>query len=143
LLMTDVLACAVRLLARREHSLAELTDKLAQRGYPREDIQKVVENCQQQGLQSDVRFAESLVRTRVRQGYGPVRIRQELQAKQVSRSLIDGALRSEQDNWISHATCAWKKKYKPSGDESFAEKQKQKQFLLYRGFSADMIAKVV
>lgn len=138
-----MLACAIRLLARREHGFAELTDKLAQRGYLREDIIEVVTKCQQQGLQSDARFSESLVRTRVNQGYGPVRIRQELQSKQISRALIDEALRSEQDHWISHATQVWIKKYKPSGDESFREKQKQKQFLLYRGFSPDTIARVV
>lgn len=141
--MSETLVCAVRLLARREHGLAELADKLAQKGYIDADIQDALATCQRQGFQSDLRFAESICRTRVRQGYGPVRIRQELQSKQISREIIEDALRAEQENWLDHATRAWEKKYEISDDASFADKQKQKQFLLYRGFSMETIAKVV
>ena len=141
--MSEALACAVRLLARREHSLAELQDKLGQKGYSQEDSKAALARCLRDGLQSDARFAESLTRTRVMQGYGPVKIRQELLAKKVSRELIDDVLRVEQDNWISHATRVLEKKYASSVDASFAEKQKQKQFLLYRGFSMNLIAQII
>ncbi len=141
--MNEALACAVRLLARREHGLADLADKLAQKGYVDADIQDALTTCERQGLQSDARFAESLCRTRVRQGYGPIRIRQELQSKQVDRKIIDDALHAEHDHWFDHATRVWEKKYIPSDDASFADKQKQKQFLLYRGFSMKTIAEVV
>lgn len=143
--MNEALACAVRLLARREHSLAELSDKLAKKGHSDEDIQAALARCQRDGLQSDARFAESLTRTRVHQGYGPVKIRQELLSKEVARELIDAALRVEHENWFSHAMRVWEKKYASyasSVDVSFAEKQKQKQFLLYRGFSMDTIVKI-
>lgn len=141
--MSEALACAVRLLARREHSLAELQDKLEKKGYSETDIQTVLARCKRDGLQSDARFAESLSRTRVMQGYGPVKIRQELLAKQVSRELVNEALRVEHENWLSHATRVWEKKYASSAGVSFAEKQKQKQFLLYRGFSMDTIAQII
>lgn len=141
--MSKALVCAVRLLARREHSLAELTEKLTQKGHADVDIQDALERCQRQGLQCDVRFAESLTRTRIRQGYGPARIRQELRAKQVLRETIDAVLDEERDNWISYARGVWEKKYKSVDKVSFAEQQKQKQFLLVRGFMMDTIAKVV
>jgi regulatory protein len=141
--MDKALHCAVRLLARREHSLAELADKLAQKGHVGEEIQEALATCQRQGLQSDARFAESLCRTRIRQGYGPMRIRQELKAKSVAREHIESVLSIDPQHWLGHARDVWEKKYAPSGDASFAEKQKQRQFLLYRGFSMETITKVV
>ena len=141
--MNKALHCAVGLLARREHSLAELAEKLAQKGHDEADIQDALATCQRQGLQSDVRYADSLCRTRMRQGYGPVRIRQELKAKRVAREHIEDVLRMDPQDWLQHARDVWKKKYKYSVNASFAEKQKQKQFLLYRGFSMETITKIV
>ena len=141
--MSDALHCAVRLLARREHSLAELADKLTQRGYADEAIQAVLATCQQQGLQSDARYAESVCRTRIAQGYGPMRIRQELQAKHVSRELIESALGGLETDWLEHAKRVWEKKYAVLDDVSFIDKQKQRQFLLYRGFMMETIVQVL
>jgi regulatory protein len=141
--MNKALHCAVSLLARREHSLAELTDKLVRKGYAQEEIKDALAVCQRQGLQSDVRYAESLCRARIRQGYGPVRIRQELQSKNIARELIEAVLTLEHEDWCDHAKAVWEKKYNNAKDASFSEKQKQRQFLLYRGFSADLIAKIV
>ena len=127
----------MRLLARREHGAHELANKLATKGYPESDIQDVLLTCQSLGLQSDSRFVDNLCRTRIRQGYGPLRIRQELQHLQIDAELV-----LEQDNWLAHASAVWKKKYKEFKEPkelSFAESQKQKQFLHYRGFSTDTI----
>lgn len=141
--MNKALHCAVRLLARREHGLAELADKLGQKGYIEVEIQEALLTCQQQGLQSDARYADSLCRTRMRQGYGPVRIRQELKAKSVDREHIEAALSMDPHHWLSHARDVWEKKYALSGGASFADKQKQRQFLLYRGFPMETVTQVV
>lgn len=140
--MSNVFECAVRLLARREHGAFELTHKLAQRGFSETEIQGALAECQRLDLQSDDRFIENLTRTRIRQGYGPVRIRRELQHLQVETDRIEVALRQEQDNWLSYAKGVWKKKYKEETAQSYAALQKQKQFLLYRGFSTDTITMV-
>ncbi len=141
--MNKALQCAIQLLARREHSLAELTDKLSQKGYLEAEIEEALTLCQSKGLQSNLRFTESLCRTRIRQGYGPVRIRQELVAKGVERNHIDDILCGEHHQWITHAQEVWTKKYKMTPNASFVEKQKQRQFLFYRGFTTEMIAQVV
>lgn len=141
--MNKALHCAVGLLARREHSLAELADKLAQKGYDDAEIQEALTLCQRQGLQSDARYADSLCRVRMRQGYGPMRIRQELKTKNVAREHIEEVLSLDSHQWLEHAMQVWEKKYGLSSNASFAEKQKQRQFLLYRGFSMETIAKVV
>jgi len=141
--MSEAYVCAVRLLARRDYSFAELEGKLAQKGYNHAAIQDALEICVRQGLQSDIRFVESLCRTRIRQGYGPIRIRQELQSKHISREMVEEVLRSFEEEWLDHARCVWEKKYMPSDEASFAEKQKQKQFLLYRGFPMEIITRVI
>lgn len=141
--MNDAFSGAIRLLARREHGAAELLNKLVQKGHQVADIQDALAACQEKGLQSDLRFAEALTRTRVHQGYGPERIRRELLALQVAELHIENALCVERDNWMHHAKRVWEKKYKTSDDESFHAKQKQKQFLLYRGFSIETISKVI
>jgi regulatory protein len=140
--MSNAFACAVRLLARREHGAYELTTKLLKKGYLDQEIQDALLECRRLGLQSDDRFVETMFRVRIRQGYGPIRIRRELQELQIDSELINNALRHEQDNWLSHAFAVWQKKYKDDDDRSYHVVQKQKQFLLYRGFSTDTINRV-
>ncbi len=133
----------MRLLTRREHSAYELADKLAQRGYGSEEISEVIAKCQRLGFQSDARFVESLCHTRIRQGCGPLKISQELQAKRIERELIDTALEREQENWVTYALAVWHKKFKHQDDIPYSELQKRQRFLLYRGFPTDVIAKVI
>ena len=132
----------MRLLARREHGAHELTTKLATKGYLEVAIQEALVKCQHLGLQSDSRFVDSVCRTRIRQGYGPIRIRHELQNLQINSELIDAALQQEQENCLAYAVDVWKKKYKEQVEFSYTALQKQKQFLLYRGFSTDTITMV-
>ncbi|MBA3537896.1 MAG: recombination regulator RecX [Tatlockia sp.] len=141
--MTKAFDCALRLLARREHGAQELADKLAQKGYETAEIADAITECQRLGLQSDLRFVESFCRARIRQGSGPLKISQELQAKHIERTLIENALTQEKDNWLSYALAVWYKKYKVQVDIPFEELQKRQRFLLYRGFSTDIIANVV
>lgn len=140
--MTKALDSAVRLLSRREHSAVEICDKLKQKGYSPTEIKKVLEECQRLDLQSDRRFVEIYSRSRIRQGYGPLKISQELSSKGVDKELIHLFLQQEQDNWLAYALDVWRKKSKGQCDLSFEELQKQQRFLLYRGFGMDTIVQV-
>lgn len=140
--MSNAFECAVGLLARREHGAHELQSKLKQKGHADTAIDEALVKCQDLGLQSDERFIESRCRLRIRQGYGPLRIRQELRHLKLDVALIEAALEAERDRWFAHALDVWKKKYRGQQASSFAEQQKQKQFLLYRGFSTDIIASI-
>lgn len=137
--MSKTYVAAVRLLARREHGAHELYQKLTQKGHPEIDIQEALAECQRLGLQSDARFVDTICRARIRQGYGPLKIRLELQNKQLDRDLINQALDQDAEHWLMHAKDVRLKKYKEQDDCSFEAIQKQKQFLLYRGFSTDTI----
>ncbi|MFA5959731.1 MAG: recombination regulator RecX [Tatlockia sp.] len=141
--MTKAFDCAMRLLCRREHGAFELADKLRQRGYSSEEISEALANSQRLDLQSDTRFAESFCRSRIQQGFGPLKITQELQAKKIDRSLIQTVLAKEQAHWLDYALAVWQKKFKEETAPSYVELQKRQRFLLYRGFPTDLIAKVV
>ena len=141
--MTKIRDAAMLYLCRREHSAYELAEKLTKKGYDSQEIANEIAECQRLDLQSDRRFAESLTRLRIRQGYGPLKIHQELRAKQVDAEIIEEMLSEEESSWLSHALAVWIKKYKNTEADSFYELQKRQRFLLYRGFSTSVIAEVV
>ncbi len=139
---TDAYHSAIRLLTRREHGAYELAQKLAQKGYSLAAINEAIAECQRLDLQSDSRFAASLCRARIRQGYGPLRIRQELQNLRIEREIVEGLLRAEEEQWVVYAKDVRNKKYKENNKLSYIDQQKQKQFLSYRGFAADTINRI-
>ncbi len=129
----------VRLLARREHSAFELKQKLSQKGYAMSDIEDSLCHLQQHNLQSDERYAASLLRSKAQQNYGPYYIRQLLQQKKVEEHIIEQVMADEAIDWLDIAQNLWKKKASIHSTLDFAQKQKIKRFLLYRGFTSDMI----
>jgi len=127
---------AVGLLARREHSVRQLTYKLSKRGFDEEAIRSALETCLRLNLQSDLRFAEGTCRSRIARGYGPFMIKQLLEHEGVSAEIIEqvlAAIEYEVD-WVAEASSVWTKKFRMSDDTSDLARKKQRQFLRYRGF---------
>lgn len=139
---TDPKARAVALLARREHSARELTRKLKSKGLSQEDAESAVADVRAEGWQSDTRYAEMLVRTRVNNGYGPQRIEAELRQAGVSGEEIAAALEASGADWRGLCAEAHARKFGdlPAGA---AERAKQYRFLQGRGFEASDIAAVL
>lgn len=129
---------ALRLLSRREHSAAELKYKLSRRGHDDAVASGIVETLADSGWQSDERYAEMLVRNRVAQGYGPLRIRAELEAARVDESAIRLAMASADADWAERAGALQLRKFKQP-PENASEWQKQYRFLASRGFEAEQI----
>ena len=129
---------AVLLLSQREHSALELMKKLAKKGYNSTDVRHAIEQCRQQGYQSDTRFAEMMLRVQANKGYGPIRIQQALLATGVERSLITACFDACDYDWAERAVMAWQKKY-GKGNKKIAEVT-QKRFLFYRGFELSQIS---
>jgi regulatory protein len=131
---------ALRMLARREHSRAELAQKLADEG-TREDIQAVLDQLERSGLLSDARFAESFVSSRAAR-VGNARLRHDLRAKGIADDLIAAALPAEADSEIERARNVRRRKFDaPPADR--ADYARQARFLQQRGFAADIIRKVL
>lgn len=141
--MNKILTSALRFLTRREYSVFELRQKLVRKGYGDSDIEAVILECQRLGFQSDARFAEQVCRVRIRQGYGPVRIRQELQAAQIDTQFIEAALDAEETDWFALARALKEKKYNQQDTQSLTDCQRQKQYLLRRGFPMEIITQVL
>lgn len=145
---------AFDLLARREHSQQELVTKISRRfsrrpelGVTTELIQSVLMNITEEGLQSDQRYLESFIRSRIQQGYGPLRIAQELKQKKISAEQFESLLDSRSPEWIQRAKGVKERKFssgKASDQKSFNNKERAKQmrFLQYRGYSLDQIHSV-
>lgn len=131
----------LRLLARREHSRRELLDKLASRGFERDEVNPVIDALTEQNWQNDERYAECYVRDRIGKGYGPIRIAYELQQRGISDTDLD-AQAEEQGGWLNLALDVYAGKY---GDEKSLppnEWAKRSRFLQQRGFSGETIKRV-
>jgi regulatory protein len=129
---------ALRLLSRREHGAAELKHKLIRRGHDASAAADIVGQMADAGWQSDERYAEMLVRSRVAQGYGPLRIRAELEAARVPDAEIRMALASADVDWTAQAVAVHGRKFRTPASAA-AEWQKQYRFLAMRGFEPGQI----
>ena len=142
---TDFRRAAMDLLARREHSRAELMQKLS-RKFPEsvDQLPPVFDQLEQDGLLSDERFAFTYARYRRMRGFGPLLIRQELAGKGVSQALVSACLADEPSAWIASLQTLMSRK--SSGELSAlstSARQKLFRFCLSRGFSAEQISKVL
>lgn len=133
---------AVRSLSQREHGRRELEQKLLRKGHDRALVVRVLDYLIEHDLQSDTRFAESFVRSRIRRGYGPVKIRQELSSRGISERQIEDQLTQPSDFWVSVAEAGLEKKFSqpPRSRDAWAT---QARFLARRGFPSDLIYRVL
>ncbi|ROL65368.1 recombination regulator RecX [Pseudomonas protegens] len=134
---------AMDLLARREHGRVELTRKLRQRGAPPEMIEAALDRLTEEGLLSESRYLESFVSYRARSGYGPMRIREELSQRGLQRGDIDLALRECGIDWQEQLRDVWQRKFAGRLPVDARERAKQGRFLSYRGYSMDMIGRLL
>lgn len=126
-------------LARREYGQTELIKKLADKGFERHVAAQAITQLTDEGLQSDQRFAESFVQSRISQGKGPVRIRLDLGQRGISDSTIEIAIEEADPDWRVLAREQRHKKFGASSPSDFKEKARQMRFLQYRGFEQDHI----
>ena len=135
----DLKTRALNLLARREHSQYELRRKLLEKGYASDKIDSLLVILAKEGLQSDARYTEAYVRQRATAGFGPRRIRMELQQRGVSDSLLDYYLHQKEAFWWQVLLSVWQKKYDAQQILDAKKYAKQQRFLLQRGFEPDHI----
>lgn len=140
--MSDLRNKSLGLLAQREHSKAELKRKLKLKGGEPAEIDALVERLAAQGLQSDARFVENFIHSRLNHGYGPLRIAQELRNKGVTEAQFRDLLTKDDDTWQAHLQAVWQKKYHGELPKNNQEKARQLRFLHSRGFAVGMIMKL-
>ena len=122
-------ARALRHLAAREHSRAELAAKLA-RFVTDEDepgaVERVLDELAAKGFIDEARVAESLLHRRAPR-LGNARVLQELRAKGVPEDLIRSAAGELRDTELARAREVWRKRFgQPPRDA--AERARQLRF---------------
>lgn len=139
---TEIRRTALDLLARREHSRLELKQKLLLRDFSEDEIDSALETLAKENLQSDERFAESYIRSRISRGFGPIYIRNDLRCRGVSSEIIQPAIDSQDVDWVIVAQTVHQKKYGKSFPKSIPDKIKQMNFLKQRGFDGEQIRSI-
>jgi regulatory protein len=127
---------ALQLLARRDHSRAELKAKLADQAESEAEIDAVLDALQAERLLSDHRYASQRVAARAAR-VGDLRLRQELRRSGVAEDDIDASLPEAGDE-AARCRAVWEKKFGRFPADA-AERARQMRFLQYRGFSGEAI----
>ena len=145
---SNVRRATMDLLARREHSRYEILVKLTRRfGDNPKLFEQEVGKLTDEGLQSDRRLAEAFIRARTNRGRGPVKIKMELRAKQVSDEIISIAFDECGVDFTLLAQSVAVRKFggelcEVAGMETLDIKTKARisRFMQQRGFSYDHIS---
>lgn len=132
---------ALAILARREHSRAELRRKLAAFNTDAALVEGVLDELTARRLVSDERYAEARSDSLARK-FGSARIEQELRAKGVSRALAANAVAGARGTEVERARAVWTKRFGVAPRDAL-EKARQMRFLQGRGFSFDAIRQVL
>jgi regulatory protein len=132
---------ALRYLARRDHSRAELAKKLAPHGSAAE-IDAILDRMSELSLQSDARFAAAWVRGHAAK-FGRGRMKNELARRGLDCESIEEALaQDELSDEITRARALWRARFGafPADAREWA---RQARFLQARGFAAEVIRKLL
>ena len=132
---------ALRYLAMREHSRAELERKLAPHEEVPGELAQALDELQARGFIDEQRVIESLLYRRAsRLGVG--RLRQELQAKGLQGEAVQQALAGLRDTELARARAVWGKRFDRVPTEA-TERARQTRFLMARGFSSEVVRQVL
>ena len=138
---------ALRYLAQREHSRAELERKLARsvqdlpEASAQAQISTALDELAAKGLLSEERTAQSVLLSQGRR-FGTRRLRQTLQSKGLAPELVADTLQQARGTELERAREVWRRRFgQPPADA--AERARQMRFMAGRGFESDVIRRVV
>jgi regulatory protein len=142
-------ARALQYLARREYSRAELRGKLlphvqTDEGCEPEQpaaLETLLDDLTSRGWLSDARASTQWIHAK-RSRFGTQRITHELRQKGIAEELISAALPALKESELDAARNVWQRKFGILPQEA-KEKAKQMRFLQSRGFSMEVIFRVL
>ncbi len=136
---------ALRLLAAREQSRSELEKKLKPFEETPGQIAQVLDDLQAKDFISEARVVESVINRRQAK-LGASRIRQELFSKGIDKEAVVEAMAGLKATELDRAKELWQRKFGARSDGQVpdrAAQAKQMRFLAARGFSGDVIRRVL
>ena len=138
---------ALRYLAQREHSRAELERKLRRHVQDQPEasaqaqIAVALDELESKGLLSEARAAASVLNSQGAR-YGVRRLKQTMQTKGLAPVLVASTLQQARGTELERAREIWRRRFgEPAADA--AGRAKQMRFLAGRGFEGDVIRRVV
>jgi len=132
---------ALGLLARREHTRSELQRKLAAHAEDPQELVDLLDELTHRGWLSDARFTEALVQSKQAK-FGATRLAYELRERGVADGLIREQLAQLKESELERAHQIWQAKFGAPPEDAKA-RAKQMRFLQSRGFSLDVIGKIL
>ena len=132
---------ALRLLSQREHSRAELERKLAKYEDVPGTLAQALDELAAKDFINEARVVQSVVHQRAPR-MGAARVRQELQQKGIAPEAIAEAVAGLQESETSRAFEVWRRRFEAPPQDA-KERARQMRFLLARGFSGAVVAKVL
>jgi regulatory protein len=133
---------AVRMLARREYSRAELTQRLAHKGISRDDIERALDELAAGGYLSDARYAQAVVAQRSGR-YGKRAIAHVLREKGIAAPDAQTAMAAlAATDEIADASALWQQRF-GAAPANQREKARQVRFLLSRGYGLSVALRVL
>lgn len=132
---------ALRYLAGREHSRAELERKLKAHEETPGQLAQVLDDLQAKGFISEARVVESVINRRASR-FGAARIKYELLNKGLGAEAVAEAVNRLKGSELERAQGIWRKKFDGPAPDA-AGRAKQMRFLAARGFGGDVIRRVV
>lgn len=140
-------ARALRYLAQREHSRAELERKLARHlqgsdeADARQQIALALDQLAAAGLLSDARVAEALL-AGPGQRLGSRRLRHLLQSKGLAAELVSASVQQARPTELERAREVWHRRFGAAPADA-PERARQMRFLAGRGFDSEVIRRIV
>jgi len=132
---------ALRLLAQREHSRLELERKLAAHVAEGDDLTAVLDELEAKNFINPERVAQSVAYRRGSK-LGTARVVQEMRSKGLHEDTVRAATQELRATEWPRAHAIWRQRFGAPA-ETPQEKLKQMRFLASRGFSGDVVRKVV
>lgn len=133
---------AMRLLSARAHTGSELRQKLLRAGFPPDEVESAVAECEKRHFLDDRMFAEDCTSLWLSRGHGVRSIRNKLRQKGISAELADDAISRSEDDEPQAACRAIESKLPVLLREKDPRKRRAKalRFLASRGFSGTALS---
>ena len=132
---------ALRLLSQREHSRAELERKLKKYEEEPGTLAQALDELAAKDFISEARVVQSVLHQRAAR-MGAARVRQELLHKGIAPEAVAEAVAGLQESESARALEVWRRRFTASPADA-KEWARQSRFLLSRGFSGAIVAKIL
>jgi regulatory protein len=142
---TQIMNAALKILSRRAHSTQELRNKLFKKEFERKDIDAAVAECQRLNLLNDRLLAEDYAGELKSKGCGPYKIKLMLYKKGIDKDIINEVAGGKENDEFQLAAEVLARKMKSLEREPDHKKRREKafRFMISRGFSSDVIRKLL